>query len=128
VDGDPHDIRPRIAEAQGPSAYDANEVWETWLGHTQFATGKCVTDWAVVRPIASAEAIQGAVAFARQKAAEKGVVFDMVATKEDPKKYYCSKLVWKSYLDGSPGGPDLEADRGLGSIVFGSKWVTPIET
>jgi len=123
--GDPTDIRPRIAEAPGPSAYDANEVWETWLSDTQFATGECVTDWAVVRPNASAEAIQGAVAFARKKAAQDGVVFDMLATKEDPKRYYCSKLVWKSYLDGSPGGPNLEADRGLGSLVFGSKWVTP---
>jgi uncharacterized protein YycO len=124
-DGDPYDLRPRIAEAQGPSVWDADEVWETWLSDTQFATGTCVTDWAVVRPAASEEAIRGAVAFARKTAAEDGVVFDMLATKEDPKKYYCSKLVWKSYRDGSPRGPDLEADRGLGSLVFGSKWVTP---
>jgi hypothetical protein len=123
--GDPYDVRPRIAEARGPSEYDDDEVWETWLSDTQFATGACVTDWAVVRPAASAEAIQGAVAYARRKAAEDGVIFDIQATKEDPKKYYCSKLVWKSYLEGSPNGPDLEADRGLGSLVFGSKWVTP---
>jgi hypothetical protein len=115
----------RIAEAPGPSEWDANEVWETWLSDTQFATGKCVTDWAVVRPNVSAEVVQGAIAYARRKAAETGVVFDMAATREDPKKFYCSKLVWKSYLEGSPGGPDLEADRGLGSLVFGSKWVTP---
>jgi DNA-binding beta-propeller fold protein YncE len=123
--GDPYDVRPRIAEAQGPSAWDANEVWETWLSDTQFATGTCVTDWAVVRPKATAGAIQGAIAFARRTAAAPGVVFDMQATREDPKGYYCSKLVWKSYRDGSPDGPDLEADRGLGSLVFGAAWVTP---
>jgi hypothetical protein len=105
--------------------YDENEVWETWLSDTQFATGECVTDWAVVRPDVSAEAVQGAIAYARRKAAEDGVIFDIKAGKADPLKFYCSKLVWKSYLEGSPGGPDLEADRGLGSLVFGSKWVTP---
>jgi uncharacterized protein YycO len=123
--GDPYDIRPRIAEAQGPSVWDANEVWETWLSDTQFATGACVSDWAVVRPAVSEEAKRGAVAFARRTAAEEGVIFDMQATKEDPQGYYCSKLVWKSYRDGSPGGPDLEADRGLGNLVFGAAWVTP---
>jgi uncharacterized protein YycO len=123
--GSPKDIRPRIAEAQGPAAWDAAEVWETWLSNTQFATGQCVSDWAVVRPRVSAEAVEGAVAYARRKAAEPGVIFDMQATREDPKKFYCSKLVWKSYRDGSPNGPDLEADRGLGSLVFGADWVTP---
>jgi hypothetical protein len=123
---DPYgNIGPRIAEARGPAEDDADEVWETWLSDTQFATGTCVTDWAVVRPNASAEAIQGAIAYARRKAAEDGVVFDIYASKGDPKKFYCSKLVWKSYLEGSPGGPDLEADRGLGSLVFGAWWVTP---
>jgi hypothetical protein len=123
---DPYgNVGPRIAEARRPSEDDADEVWETWLSDTQFATGECVTDWAVVRPDASAEAIQGAVAYARRKAAEDGIIFDIKASKGDPVKFYCSKLVWKSYLEGSPNGPDLEADRGLGSLVFGSNWVTP---
>ena len=123
--GDSNDSRPRIAEAQGYLDNDADEVWETWLADTPFGTGECVTDWVVVRPSASTSTINGAVAYARQKAAEADVVFDMYATKEDPKKFYCSKLVWKSYLDGSPGGPNLEADRGLGNILFSAQWVTP---
>lgn len=123
--GNPNDIRPRIAEAQGKRDNDANEVWETWLADTQFWTGDCVTDWVVVRPATTQDAVAGAISYARQKAAAADVVFDIHASKEDPKRFYCSKLVWRSYLDGSLGGPNLEADRGLGSITFGSYWVTP---
>ena len=57
------------------------------------------------------------------------MVFDIRATKQDQKRFYCSKLAWMAYKDGAPGGPDLEADRGIGGgipgIFFRQYWVTP---
>ena len=123
--GDPADVRPRIAEAQGyaPNVYD--QVWETWLSNTPWWSGDSLLDWAVVRPKTTSAAVYGAVAFARDKASQVDVVFDIGASKSDEKRYYCSKLVWKSYKDGSPNGPNLEVDVGYGNIYFGLWWVTP---
>ena len=124
--GDPNDIRPRIVEAQGSVPQNPDdEVWETWLTDTQFWSGECLTDWAVVRPNTTQAAKSAAITYARQKAAEAGVVFDLMASKEDPKEFYSSKLAWKAYKDGFSGGPDLETDRSITNHTFSAQWVTP---
>ena len=48
-----------------------------------------------------------------------------MASKEDPKEFYSSKLAWKAYKDGFLGGPDLEADRSIANHTFSAQWVTP---
>jgi len=126
---DPTDVRPRIAQAQNPYVASDEQVHETWLTDTAFWTGNCLMDWVVVRPAVSADVRNGAIQWARAKAEESGVLFDILATKWDQKRFYCSKFAWMAYRDGAPGGPDLEADRGIGAdipgIFFRQYWVTP---
>lgn len=111
----------RLAEAVGYRDDDSEEVTEGPITETSFWKGDGVKDWAVVRPSAADTVKSSAVTYAAGKAAEDGVVFDIYASREDEKKFYCSKLAWKAYKQ---AGVDLEANRGLLSS-FNDKWVTP---
>ncbi|MGQ9556046.1 MAG: carboxypeptidase regulatory-like domain-containing protein, partial [Anaerolineae bacterium] len=86
-----------IAEAAGYADDPRDQVWKVDIQGTQFWSGQCVTDWAVVRPQASDEQKRQAVAYAIGKAEEEGVVFDIKASRDDEKRFYCSKLVWRAY-------------------------------
>jgi Tol biopolymer transport system component len=120
----PAQTGPRIAEAAGKKKLGGSredEVWETWLANTQWWTGTAVTDWAVVRPVASSEAKAIALQYVRDKAADPDVGFDLLANLDDEQKFYCSKLVWKSYQQ---AGLDVHMKTGLTGDLT-SYWVTP---
>jgi len=116
-------VAPRLAEAQGVHPEESLHVWETDLTSHTFWTGEDLLDWAAVRPKTSPNNKNGAITYIRNKAAEAGVVFDILATRSSIKEFYCSKLVWRSYLD-TPDGIDLETNVGLGSLLL-DYWVTP---
>ncbi len=120
----PAQTGPRIAEAAGKKKFGGSredEVWETWLVNTQWWTGTAVTDWAVVRPVASSEAKATAIQYARDKAADPDVVFSFLTDLDDEQEFYCSKLVWKSY---QRAGLDVHRKTGLTGDLT-SYWVTP---
>lgn len=115
---------PRIAEAAGKKKLGGSredEVWETWLADTQWWDGENVTDWAVVRPVASSEAKAIALQYARDKATDPDVVFSFLTDLDDEQEFYCSKLVWKSY---QRAGLDVHKKTGLTGDLT-SYWVTP---
>ncbi|OQA19683.1 MAG: hypothetical protein BWY63_01681 [Chloroflexi bacterium ADurb.Bin360] len=120
----PAQTGPRIAEAAGKKKLGGSredEVQEAWLANTQWWNGEDVTDWAIVRPVASSEAKASAIQYARDKAADPNVVFDFLADLNDEQKFYCSKLVWKSYQQ---AGVDVHRKTGLTGALT-SYWVTP---
>ena len=120
----PAQAGPRIAEAAGKKKLGGgkeDEVWETWLANTQWWDGANVTDWAVVRPAVSPEVKVIAIQYARDKAADPSVVFDFLADLDDAQRFYCSKLVWKSYQQ---AGVDVHKKTGLTGDLT-SYWVTP---
>lgn len=120
----PAQTGPRIAEAAGKKKLGGSrddEVWETWLADTQWWDGENVTDWAVVQPAASSMAKVIAIQYARDKTADPDVVFDFLANLADEQKFYCSKLVWKSYQQ---AGLDVHKKTGLTGDLT-SYWVTP---
>jgi len=86
----------KITEAAGPvgceslnSCDRSEEVRETELSATQFWSGYCVTDWAVLRPEASEGQKATALSYALAKAQEEGVVFDIRAARHDDMRFYC---------------------------------------
>lgn len=101
---------PTVAEAQGVAG-GIDDVWTTSLIKHQFWTGNHITDWAVVRPDATSEQRDAAITYATMKASEVGVEFAMFSDYsvpplviipiklDDEKKFYCSKLVWRSYKE-----------------------------
>jgi hypothetical protein len=121
--GGPETVVPRLAEAQGASDVIEDQVWETPLINNSFWKGDYYLDWAVIRPNVSGSVKQDAIQYIRDKAAEEDVVFDIFASKLGTKKFYCSKLVWRSYKD-VPNGRNLEVPMGVGSIKL-NYWVTP---
>jgi hypothetical protein len=116
-------IMPRLAEAQGYMPDNNDDVWETALLNNSFWKGDGLIDWAVIRPNVSGTVKQGAIQYIRDRAAASGITFDLNAPRMTDDKFYCSKLVWRSYLD-VPGGIDLEVNKGLGSTLL-NFWVTP---
>ena len=99
----------------------SDEVHEIALQLTQFWTGKCVTDWAVVRPQASGTEKQIAINYAVAKAREEGVVFAIAAPRDTENAFYCAKLVWSSYKE---AGVEVEASSGLCTIDL-AYFITP---
>ena len=117
----PDKFTPRIAEAQGVAG-GADDVWETALENTRFWSGDIVTDWAVVRPSVGQSVENSAINYARNKAAEDGVVFDINAERSDEKKFYCSKLVWRAY---EQAGFKVDERRRFLDPASRFGWVTP---
>lgn len=82
-----------------------------------------IDDWVVLRPPLGPEARATAAAAAAAVADDDSNVYDIWASKDDPHRWYCSKLVWAAYrsirLDVEDDGNDI-VDR-----VFASRWVTP---
>jgi hypothetical protein len=75
----------------------------------------------VIRPNITDFVKNEAIQYIRDKASAEGVTFDISASKWTTDKFYCSKLVWYSYL---ASGIDLEVDMGVGSNLL-DWWVTP---
>jgi len=120
----------KIAEAAGSVKCDpldpcdrSEEVRETGLSGTQFWSGECVTDWAVLRPEASDDQKQTAIGYALAKAQEEGVVFDIKAARDNDMRFYCAKFVWRTYQE---AGVEVEAESQLCRLDLGY-FVTPDE-
>ncbi len=113
---------PKIAEAQGWEDEPNDDVWETPLENTEFWKGATITDWAVVRPDTSPSVKDSAIRYARDKAAEDGVVFGILADRSDEKRFYCSKLVWRAYDQAG-----FKVDQRLRLVDPASRfgWITP---
>jgi hypothetical protein len=115
-------IMPRLAEAQGNMPNIHDDLWETAVTSNTFWSGDGLLDWAVIRPNVSNSVKMAAIQYIRDKAADESLIFDIAVPKMTNDKFYCSKLVWRSYLD-VPGGKDLEVDVGISTIL--DQWVTP---
>lgn len=122
-------MHPRLAEAQGYVHEVLDQVWETDVLTHRIWTGADLADWAVVRPQVERSIKQAAIENARELAGREGVIFhldpfSLSPTKEDNSRYYCSKLVWRAYLD-APGGPNLQRAWGMGGILPSLFYVSP---
>jgi Tol biopolymer transport system component len=123
----PAQVNHRIAQAGvkcEPVSCPADEVQETQLAETYWYTGESITDWAVVRPGVGQNIKDAAIRYARDKAAEDDVRFQMIPmpSRDDEHKFYCSKLVWKAY---EKTGVEVSQVRGIDPAMRLAGYVTP---
>jgi len=109
-----------VAEAAGSFLNHADDVSIKLLTQSSWWRTD-VRTWAVIRPSVTSDIKLKAVQYAINKANESGVVFAIDASREDDKKFYCSKLVWKAYQQ---AGVDLETITGIGGVAT-NFWVMP---
>ncbi len=113
-----------VAEATGPSPVSpVDQVSVDNLYASAWWKGE-ITDWAVIRPVATTEVRDQAASYAEGKANQVSpyVLYNTnFFDKESEDKFYCSQLVWKAY---QMQGIDLEVNVGIMTTLFGPV-VTP---
>lgn len=103
-----------VAEAIGVTQNRVNDVLVRPIKQSAWWR-EGIQDWVVMRPNVSAEVISSAIRYARKKAADPKVVYNLSIlppgpSREDERLFYCSKLVWKAYAQ---AGVDLEVVKGF---------------